>query len=345
MSAAPQAVDERAREGSGRAVLVLASLAALTAALFVVALFSGRSPAPLLALFIGTGVDDAETLWLIFNEIRLPRALLALLVGATLGLAGAALQGYLRNPLAEPGLVGVSSTAALGAVLMLYSGASAWFPMALPLGGITGAVVGLALVTVLAGSTGSPLTLILAGVAVNALAAALTSLVLNLAPSPFAALEIVFWLLGSLADRSFDHVRLALPFMLVGWLLLLRLGRALDALSIGEEAASSLGYRPGPLRLLLLLGVGLSVGAAVAVSGAIGFIGLVVPHLLRPLVGHRPGALLPASLLGGAALTLAADIAVRLAPTGTELKLGVLTALIGSPFFLYLLVSLRRSVQ
>jgi hypothetical protein len=226
--------------GMARYLLVLAFLGLLTAGLFVASLFTGRSPGTLLDLF--------------------------------LGLAGAALQGYLRNPLAEPGLVGASSTAALGAVLMLYTGASTWFPMALPLGGIAGAIIGLALVTLLAGSSSGALTLILAGVAINTLAAALTSLALNLAPSPYAALEIIFWLLGSLADRSFEHLRVALPFMLVGWALMLRLGRALDALSIGEEAASSLGFRLSRLRLLLLLGVGLSVGAAVAVSGAIGFI-------------------------------------------------------------------------
>jgi iron complex transport system permease protein len=241
--------------------------------------------------------------------------------------------------------VGASATAALGAVLTLYTGAAALFPMALPVDGIAGAIVGLALVTLLAGGSSGALTLILAGVAVNTLAAALTSLALNLAPSPYAALEIVFWLLGSLQDRSFEHLRVALPFMVVGWLLLLQLGRALDALSIGEEAAASLGVSLARLRLLLLAGVGLSVGAAVAVSGAIGFIGLVVPHLLRPLVGHRPGALLPASALGGAALTLAADIGVRLLSSGAELKLGVLTALIGSPFFLYLLISMRRTTQ
>lgn len=339
------AAAEDATRASGRYLVVLAMLTLATAGLFLASLFVGRSAAPLLKLFFGGGVDDAATLWLIFNEIRLPRALLAALVGATLGVSGAALQGYLRNPLAEPGLVGASSTAALGAVVMLYTGASAWFPMALPLGGVTGALLGLALVMLLAGGSGSALTLILAGVAVNTFAAALTSLALNLAPSPYAALEIVFWLLGSLADRSFEHVRLALPFMLVGWVLLLRLGRALDALSIGEEAATSLGFSMGRLRALLLLGVGLSVGASVAVSGAIGFIGLVVPHLLRPLVGQRPGALLPASALGGAALTLAADIGTRLLSPGPELKLGVLTALIGSPFFLYLLVNMRRTAQ
>ena len=333
------------RDGVGRYILVLTCLALLTAVLFVVSLFAGRSTAPLLDLFLGGAVDDPRTLWLIFSEIRMPRAVLATVIGVTLGLAGAALQGYLRNPLAEPGLVGASATAALGAVLMLYTGASTWFAMALPVGGIAGAMVGLALVTLLAGSGSGTLTLILAGVAVNTLAAALTSLTLNLAPSPYAALEIIFWLLGSLQDRSYEHVRVALPFMLVGWVLLLQLGRALDALSIGEEAAASLGFRLPRLRLLLLLGVGLSVGAAVAVSGAIGFIGLVVPHLLRPLVGHRPGVLLPASALGGAALTLAADIGVRLLPTASELKLGVLTALIGSPFFLYLIVSMRRSAQ
>jgi iron complex transport system permease protein len=335
----------RSSDGIRRYIVVLACLALLTAVLFVVSLFAGRSTAPLLDLFLGGAVDDPRTLWLIFSEIRMPRAVLATVVGVTLGLAGAALQGYLRNPLAEPGLVGASSTAALGAVLMLYTGASTWFAMALPVGGIAGAMVGLALVTLLAGSGSGTLTLILAGVAVNTLAAALTSLTLNLAPSPYAALEIIFWLLGSLQDRSFEHVRVALPFMVVGWVLLLQLGRALDALSIGEEAAASLGFRLPRLRLLLLLGVGLSVGAAVAVSGAIGFIGLVVPHLLRPLVGHRPGVLLPASALGGAALTLAADIGVRLLPTASELKLGVLTALIGSPFFLYLIVSMRRTTQ
>ena len=328
-----------------RTLLVLVILSVMTVVLFVASLFTGRSAAPLWDLFLGPGAEDADTLWLIFSEVRLPRALLGAMVGATLGLSGAALQGYLRNPLAEPGLVGASSTAALGAVLMLYTGAASSMAMALPLGGIVGAVFGLAVVILLAGTHGSVLTLILAGIAVNTLAAALTALALTLAPSPFAALEIVFWLLGSLADRSFEHVRLALPFMIIGWLLLLHLGRTVDALSIGEEAAASMGFRLDRMRFTLLLGVGLSVGASVAVAGAIGFIGLVVPHLLRPLVSHRPSALLAASALGGAALTLAADIGVRLLSSGPELKLGVLTALIGAPFFLYLLVRMRRSLS
>ncbi len=278
----------------------------------------------------------------VMREIRLPRSLLGAMIGASLGLAGAALQGYLRNPLAEPGLIGVSGAAALGAVLTLYTGLSAAFSLALPLGGIAGAMAAVVLVQLLAGREAGTITLILAGVAVTAFAAALTSLALNLAPSPFAALEIVFWLLGSLSDRSMEHVWLAAPFMVLGWLLLASTGRALDALTLGEEAASSLGFRLPAIRLRLVLGTAFCVGAATAVAGAIGFVGLVVPHLLRPLVGHRPGALLPASALGGAVLLLLADLVVRAIPTAQELKLGVVTALIGAPFFFALVLRTRR---
>ena len=188
------------------------------------------------------------------------------------------------------------------------------------------------------------LTLILAGIAVTSFAAALTSLALNLAPNPFAALEIVFWLMGSLADRSFDHVWLSAPFMIAGWVLLITLGRALDALTLGEDAAHTLGVDLRGVRHRLVFGTALSVGAATSVAGAIGFVGLVVPHLLRPLVGHRPSALLPASALGGATLTLIADVAVRLFSPGRELKLGVLTALVGAPFFLFLVLRMRRQL-
>src|SRR5690606_33681666 len=197
---------------------------------------------------------------------------------------------------------------------------------------------------VLAGRDSGILTLILAGIAINSLASALTALALNLAPSQFAALEIAFWLLGSVADRTYQHVLLALPFMLAGWLLLLSTGRALDALTLGEETAQSLGFDLRFVQLRMVLGITLAVGAAVAVSGGIAFVGLVVPHLLRPLVGHQPGRLLPASAFGGAALLLAADIVVRLLPAGPELKLGVVTALIGAPFFLFLVLRTRRAV-
>lgn len=279
---------------------------------------------------------------LVMQEVRLPRALLGLMTGAALGLAGAAMQGFLRNPLAEPGLIGTSASAALGAVIALQSGLAALHVLALPGMALLGAFLSVGLILAIAGPRGGALTLILAGIAVSAFAGALTALVLNLSPNPFAAAEIVFWLLGSLADRSFVHVWIAAPFVLAGGVLLLSLGRGLDALTLGEDAAASLGVRLGRLRLLVIAGAAASVGGVTAVAGAIGFVGLVVPHVLRPFVGARPSALLPASALGGAAMVLAADIAVRLVAPDRDLKLGVLTALIGAPFFLHLIWRLRR---
>ena len=279
---------------------------------------------------------------LILLQIRLPRALLGLLVGMTLGISGAALQGYLRNPLAEPGLIGVSSAASLGAVITIYTGLSSTFALALPLGGIAGGLLSVIILLLLAGRTASVLRLILAGIAISSFASALTSLALNLAPNPFVALEIMFWLMGSLADRSFEHVSLSLPFMLIGWAMLLVMGRSLDALTLGEEAAQTLGVNLSRLRLLTVGGVALSVGAATAVTGAIGFVGLIVPHVLRRWVDYQPGRLLLVSGFGGAILVLAADMAVRLLSGNVELKLGVLTALIGAPFFLWLIFKSDR---
>lgn len=280
---------------------------------------------------------------LVLLELRLPRALLGLLVGFSLGLGGAAMQGLLRNPLAEPGVIGVSAAAALGAVLVFYTGLAGGFALALPLGGIAGAVLATLLLLALARRGAGTMTVILAGVAISSAAGALTALALNLSPNPYAALEIVFWLMGSLADRSLDHVWLVAPPMAAGWALILAGSRALDALTLGEDTASSLGFDLGRLRLQLIAGTALAVGSAVAVTGAIGFVGLVVPHLLRPLVGHRPGRLLFASGLGGAVLLLLADIAVRLIRVQPELKLGVVTAVIGAPFLFSLIWRLRRS--
>ncbi|MWD28920.1 iron chelate uptake ABC transporter family permease subunit [Aquicoccus sp. SCR17] len=279
---------------------------------------------------------------LVMREVRLPRMILAIVIGGSLGLAGAAMQGYLRNPLAEPGLVGISGTAALGAVLTLHTGLAALWPLALPAGALAGAGLAVALVMTLAGPRGGSLTLILAGIAISAMAGALTSLVLNLSPNPYAANEIVFWMMGSLADRSMLHVWLALPLSLLGWAMILPLGRGLDALTLGEDAAGSMGVSLTRLRWLLVLGTACVVGAGTAVAGAIGFVGLVVPHLLRPLVGARPSALLGASALGGAAMLLAADIAVRLVLPERDLKLGVVTALVGAPLFLHLIYRLRK---
>lgn len=321
---------------------VIAVLSALVAVLFAASLLVGPAALglgdSLGALISGRG----EAAVLVMREIRLPRAILGLMIGATLGLSGAALQGYLRNPLAEPGLIGVSASASLGAVLAIYTGLAASFALALPLMALAGAVIAVLAVQALAGGRGGALTLILAGIAVTSFAGALTSLALNLSPNPFAAIEIVFWMLGSLADRSFEHVWLAAPFMLAGWAMLAGLGRGLDALTLGEDAAASMGVRLRRVRLLAVLGTAASVGAATAVAGAIGFVGLVVPHILRPLVGARPSHLLLASALGGAAMLLAADVAVRLLAPGKDLKLGVLTALVGAPFFLWLVFSTRR---
>jgi len=287
----------------------------------------------------------------IFWEVRLPRMLLGLTVGLALGLAGAALQGLTRNPLAEPGLLGASSGAAFGAVITFYFGLTAVSSLALPIGGVLGAFGALGLLFLLAGARPSVTTLILAGVAINAFAGALTSLALNLAPNPWAVSEIVFWTMGSLADRSLDHVFLATPLIALGCLCLAVTGRGLDALALGEDTAKTLGQDPERVKYLVIIGTGLAVGAAVSVTGVIGFVGLVVPHLIRPLIGYRPGASLLPSALAGAALLLTADLAVRLAGPlfdlklgFSELKIGVLTALIGAPFFLWLLLRGRREL-
>ena len=252
----------------------------------------------------------------------MPRTLLAVLVGASLGLAGAALQGLLRNPLAEPGIIGVSSCAALGAVIAFYSGASLAAPLALPLAGIAGALVAVVLLYALAGREASTLTLILAGVAINGFAAAATALALNLAPNPFAVTEIVFWMMGSRLPRSIGHLQPAAPLMIAGWALLLASGRALDALTLGEDTAASLGVRIGSMRFMLVLGTALAVGSGVAVTGAVGFVGLVAPHLLRPLVAHQPSRLLVTSALAGAVLVLAADVTIRVIPVGAGTQAG-----------------------
>lgn len=287
-------------------------------------------------------IDDQGALTLVMREIRLPRAILAVLIGASLGMTGAAMQGYLRNPLADPGLIGVSGSAALGAVLSIQTGVAATVAFALPLSALFGALIGVFLVLLLAGPRGSSLTLILAGIAISALAGALTSLTLNLSPNPWAASEIVFWMMGSLVDRSMTHVWIALPFIVVGVALLASLARGLDALTLGEDAAESMGINLKRLRLTLIFGTAAVVGASTAVAGAIGFIGLVVPHVLRPFVGAKPGRLLWASALGGAILLLAADIAVRVVLPTRDLKLGVLTALIGAPLFLHLIYKTRK---
>jgi iron complex transport system permease protein len=329
-------VGARGRSTERSAFPVIGALVAAAVLTFLASLLVGPS---------GIGLPrGSEAARMILIEIRLPRAILGALIGAALGLSGAVLQGYLRNPLAEPGLLGISGGASLGAVIAIHSGAAAAFALALPLGGLTGAALAAFAVMLLAGERSGPLTLILAGVAISSLAGALTTLALNLSPNPFASVEMLFWLLGSLTDRSLQHVWLAAPLILVGGALLLTTGRALDALTLGEEAAQNLGVDLKALRARIVAGTALAVGAATAVSGTIGFVGLVVPHLLRPLVGHEPRRLLPASAFGGSALVLAADVTLRFFAPLSEVRLGVVTALIGAPFFLWLVVKTRREL-
>lgn len=327
-----------------RPTVLLIGLFVLVVTLFGVSLLVGPAEISLGDGLAGLFAAPDTVIAIVMQEIRLPRAILGAAVGATLGLSGAALQGYLRNPLADPGLLGINSAAALGAVIAIYTGLSQTVPLALPVLALAGAALAVACVRLLAGGAAPTITLILAGVAVTSFSAALTSLALNLSPNPFAALEIVFWMLGSLKDRAMTHVWLALPFMALGWVMLAQVGRALDALTLGEDAAASLGFRLSTVQWLVVGGTALSVGAATAVSGAIGFVGLVVPHIMRPLVGAQPSRLLLASALGGAAVVLAADIAVRVIAPERDLKLGVLTALVGAPFFLLLIYRTRRAL-
>lgn len=297
------------------------------------------SPGETLAALADPTPDLAQ---LIITQVRLPRLVLGLLVGGILGLSGAVLQGLLRNPLAEPGLLGVSAGASLGAVIALYYGFAASFTLATPLFALAGALATILVALALA-RTGGTLSLILAGVAVSTIAGAGVSLALNLAPNPYAAYEILVWLMGSLTDRSWDHVELAAPFVVVGGALLFLTGPALDALALGELQAESLGVDVRRTRLLALIGTALGVGAATAVTGAIGFVGLVAPHLVRPLVGHRPGATLLPATLAGAAIVVTADIVTRVVTLNVELRLGVLISAIGAPFFLWLVLHLRRT--
>jgi len=331
-------------DAARRQVIATAGLAALVALLALGSLGIGPvrlSPLTVLEALLGGGTDVQR---IIVAEIRLPRMILGLAIGAILGLSGAALQGLLRNPLASPSLFGAPQSAAFGAVLMIALGWADVRSYALPVAGITMAFASVFVLLGIAGRNAGLLLLILSGLAISSLAGAATALVMNLSSNPFAALEIAFWLLGSLEDRSFRHVMLASPFIIAGAAVLISQRSAFRALSLGEETAQSLGVDVGRLRLTVIAGVALGVGGAVAVSGTIGFIGLVAPHLVRPLIGHDPARLLLPSALTGAALLLAADIAVRIIPSTTDIKVGVLTSIIGVPFFLYLIVRERRAL-
>ncbi|MDY7522860.1 iron ABC transporter permease [Sphingomonas sp. 10B4] len=324
------------------AVWLLPLLLALAIVAEIASLLVGPAQLSLAALWAAlTGHGDPIVRAILF-QLRLPRALLGLLVGAMLGMGGASMQGYLRNPLADPGVLGVSGVAALGAVIAIYWQLATAHPFVLPLLAITGALLSLLPLMWLSRRGESTLSLILAGVAVATVSGAGINLALNLAPNPFAAMEITTWLLGSLEDRSFGDVWIALPCVVIGMTLLLWDGRALDALSLGEDAARTLGVDLARVRLRLMLGIAIGIGGVVAVAGSIGFVGLIVPHLVRPRTDRSPSAILIPSALAGAALLTLADLGTRLVPTSAPLKLGVLTAFLGVPVFLHYLLRERR---
>jgi iron complex transport system permease protein len=316
---------------------LLPALLALVAALALASVLVGK-----VTLTWGMWSDQDPIIRVIFVELRLPRALLGILIGAALGMAGAAMQSFLRNPLADPGTLGVSAMAALGAALSIFFGVAGTHPWILPLCGVAGGVLAMIALFVLAGRSASLLTLVLSGIILSALAVAGISLVLSLSPSPWASSEIIRWMLGALTDRSLDDLAIAAPLIAVGAVLILLCRQSLDALTLGEVGARSLGVDVKRVQWMLCAGMGLLVGASVAVAGIITFVGLVVPHILRPLTGSQPAALIVPSAIGGAALVLAGDIVVRLLPGGSELQLGVVMSLVGAPFFFVLLFSLRR---
>jgi iron complex transport system permease protein len=301
-------------------------------------------PLSLLAGRVWLDPGETPNAALIVGELRLPRAILALVIGGGLGAAGAAMQGHLRNPLADPGLFGIAPGAALGAVVSLWFGYAA-SPFLLPLFALAGAAGAMALLAAIAGRTGGIALFTLAGMMIASLAGALTSLAISLAPNAFAMSEIVAWLMGALTDRGWPDVWLAAPLTLVGVVLLRLAGPSLDALTLGEAAARSLGVSPGRLQALLIAGIGLTVGSGVAVAGVIGFVGLIVPHLVRPLTDRRPSSLIVPSALAGALLVLVADMVCRVLPLVTELRLGIALSLIGAPFFLHLLLRMRRGLS
>ncbi len=324
--------------------LLTLMLAALVVALTIVSLMTGPAQFPLGSVWKAL-VSDQGVETIIVRDIRLPRTLLAMLIGATFGLAGASLQGLLRNPLAEPSLFGAPQAAAAAASAIMAFGFASALSVAVPLGGIAGALLSVGALVAIAGRRASLTVTLLAGLALASLAGAAIALILNLAPNPFIALEIAFWLLGSLQDRSMAHVWLAAPFMVASWLLLALNASAFRALALGEDAAASLGVNVERARILVVIGVALGVGAAVSVAGAISFVGLVAPHLVRRFYGSDPARVMLPAALAGAALLIAADIAVRLVPVPIEIKIGVVTALIGVPFFLAMIFRERRVLE
>ncbi len=302
------------------------------------------------ALLEAVGLVDSsatDTEQVVIERIRLPRIVLAMAVGAALGTAGATMQALFRNPLADPGIIGVSSGGALGAVIAISIGAQAAASLLLPAFAFGGALGATALVYGIASSGGrvSMATLILAGVAVSALFGAVVSAIITFTTNSELQRAIIFWLAGGFDSTGWDDVRLALPPIGAGILVVLVYSRDLNLLSLGDDEASSLGVRTTLTRVTLMVGATLATGAAVAFSGTIAFVGLVVPHILRLILGPDNRVLLPLSAIGGAVFMLAADTIARTVASPAELRVGIVTAFVGAPFFMLLLVKNRARAE
>jgi len=330
---------------TARHSIMIAVLTALLICIGFSSLFIGAVDLPAKDILAGLFGYGDEKLVIIVQELRLPRVLLGILAGATLGLSGAALQGLLRNPLADPGVIGVSSSAGLGAVIAIYFGLSVQFPLAIQILAMTGALVATGILFILSSRDSSILTLILAGIGISSLATAAIALAMNYAPTPMSVQDMVLWLLGSLENRTYDDLILSMPFIVIGAGLLLMVGQGLDACSLGEDTARSLGINLERIRLLVIIGSAISVGATVAICGTISFVGLVVPHIMRYLVGPSPGKLLIPSALGGACILLIADLITRMPFGDGKLALGVVTSIIGAPLFLYIIFKTRDAMR
>ena len=338
---------------SARLSIGLSALLALVLAIGLVSLSLGPVDIPVAhvawIVLSAIGIDVPEfgrTEQLVIEQIRLPRIIVGAAVGMALGIAGATMQGLFRNPMADPGIIGVSAGGALGAVVAIATGLTGLFFLALPVFAFVGAMAAAFLVYGIAvvGGHFSMATLLLAGVAVNAFLGAVVSAIILFLPDNEALREILFWLAGGLDSRSWEHVRIAGPLIVGSAVILLLMARDLNLLMLGDDEARSMGVRVGATRIVLLAAAALATGAAVAVSGTIAFVGLVIPHILRLLLGPDNRVLIPMSALGGAAFVILADTVARMIIEPAEFRVGVLTAFVGAPFFIVLLIKNKRQV-
>ena len=331
----------------GAALLALALIAALVSLSLGPVDISAGDVAWIVLSAIGFETPGfGRTEQLVIEQIRLPRIIVGASVGMALGVAGATMQGLFRNPMADPGIIGVSAGGAVGAVVAIAAGLTGLFFLALPLFAFAGAISAAFLVygIAVAGGRFSMATLLLAGVAVNAFLGAVVSAIIILLPNNEALREILFWLAGGLDARAWEHVRIATPLIVGSTAVLLLLARDLNLLMLGDDEARSMGVHVGVTRVVLLTVAALATGAAVAVSGTIAFVGLVTPHVLRLALGPDNRVLIPMSALGGAVFVMAADTIARMVIQPAELRVGILTAFVGAPFFIALLIKNKRQV-